>query len=589
LLAIASRRQPIKSLLPPEALQNLKQKFNKNLDQNLKQWIFSPSENFAILETDCVVEDTVHKLVWAGAGNAFSGLSKAPSGNNTFISSAKNTADEMSEGFESLHGSFAYIIMDIPRDRLLVGRDHLGQEQIYYLFLNELIFISTSLDLLTEISETLEADVESILWFLKFGCSAPQGFLRSCRYWSPLSLDAPKYVTPDVTAETQDLFDSCLDSLDISEERHTGILLSGGLDSTYLLSRLVKKGHKVQAYVSEFENSPSYNEGEYAQIAADAFGVELHRVEITAQQAADFLDEMLFERPQTASIWSCVTHLAIAERSKKDGFEKMWSGFGSDEIFGGYARALEKELNFKTLMEGEENFFGLHPVLHSAATDTRSVERTLFAGNAEFATDTLLYGSTHPSLSRLDYRGQMEQFYREMLYQKPEAHYSELIVAHEAAHRIPEVFLVLFNPLSRHFGNQVMYPFLHPDFVSRAAGFVFEERYHSKPGECISEKTPKDFVYKWPMFNLANGKVPTEITSRQRKSYNAPIGNWLLNGPVRDLFEETCFKSSFWETGLLSKTFVREQFEEVQKGDYSKLEIVWAAWVIAVWYERKIN
>jgi asparagine synthase (glutamine-hydrolysing) len=116
------------------------------------------------------------------------------------------------------------------------------------------------------------------------------------------------------------------------------VLLSGGVDSSFVTAELAKQLGTVVAYTAVMDKrSPDLKA---ARQCAGALGVELREVAIPEPTAQD-LEETVerIEMPHKAQVeiaWACV-NLAAAIRA--DGFKVVLSGEGSDELWGSYGFA----------------------------------------------------------------------------------------------------------------------------------------------------------------------------------------------------------------------------------------------------------
>ena len=111
----------------------------------------------------------------------------------------------------------------------------------------------------------------------------------------------------------------------------TGVLLSGGIDS----STIAAFAPGLPAFTGWYEGE-AYDERLYARLAVGKR--EHHEIEITPEDFVEFFDEMLeaveppFAGPGTFG------QFMVARYVSKQGIQRVLSGEGGDELFGGYAR-----------------------------------------------------------------------------------------------------------------------------------------------------------------------------------------------------------------------------------------------------------
>jgi len=135
--------------------------------------------------------------------------------------------------------------------------------------------------------------------------------------------------------------DAVAKTLDAAVARRTvsdvpvACLLSGGLDSAATLAMLVERLPEVCAYTAVYDRrSPDLRA---ARVVAEHLGVELVEVEVP-EPTADGLAATVaqIEMPHKAQVeigWAC---LALADALRADGVKVVYSGEGSDELWGSY-------------------------------------------------------------------------------------------------------------------------------------------------------------------------------------------------------------------------------------------------------------
>ncbi len=121
-----------------------------------------------------------------------------------------------------------------------------------------------------------------------------------------------------------------------------GVLFSGGVDST-LIARLCKKsGREVTCYTSALKQEGMATAPDLlaAQKAAEKLGLPLKSVSIPLEKVPDYLKKIvpLIEDTNVVKVGVALPFYLAAEQAKKDGMRVLFSGLGSEELFGGYER-----------------------------------------------------------------------------------------------------------------------------------------------------------------------------------------------------------------------------------------------------------
>lgn len=140
--------------------------------------------------------------------------------------------------------------------------------------------------------------------------------------------------------ETADDIDRCIrEALERIDLKHTGVLLSGGMDSAILASYLPKG---TKAYTSKCIGDNAINEALQAQKYCEEYDLEHIVVEVTWDDYLDLMDDiMLFQgfpiisnEPQA---------MKIVKLAKKDGIQTIIHGDTADTEFGGYSLMLSRD------------------------------------------------------------------------------------------------------------------------------------------------------------------------------------------------------------------------------------------------------
>jgi asparagine synthase (glutamine-hydrolysing) len=259
---------------------------------------------------------------------------------------------------ERLRGMFAFAIWDENVKSLFLARDRVGIKPLYYCLTNtSLVFASEIKAILADPSMRREIAPEMIDRFLTFLYSPGQetlfkgihkllpghyllvrdGKVEIQQYWD-LCFTNPAQTQNfrDAEAELQSLLAEAV-KLHMIADVPVGVLLSGGVDSTAVLSLAVLgTDKKMSSFTVGFSGNGVADERPYAKLAAETYGTQHHDMTITAKDFAAFLplyvwhmEEPVCEPPAIAMYY--VSRLA------RDYVKVLLSGEGGDEAFAGYS------------------------------------------------------------------------------------------------------------------------------------------------------------------------------------------------------------------------------------------------------------
>lgn len=271
--------------------------------------------------------------------------------------------EELGEGcVEKLRGMFAFAIWDDRQKALLLARDRVGIKPLYYrLTKDSLTFGSEIKAILADPEVKPEVFPAMIDRFLTFNYlpgeetlfqginKVPPGSYmvvtrNKCeikQYWdlqfcpSPLSLRQAE-------TELLDLLDEVVRMHMISDVP-VGFLLSGGVDSTALLSFAVGKTERqVSSYTLGFTSPGITDERPYASLAAQTYGAKHHEMTISAKDFHDFLPKYVWHMEEPVCEPPAVALYYVSRLARND-VKVLISGEGGDEAFAGYP-------NYRTML-----------------------------------------------------------------------------------------------------------------------------------------------------------------------------------------------------------------------------------------------
>jgi asparagine synthase (glutamine-hydrolysing) len=614
-----ARTAEARILLSPE---NLARMVEPGGDSGRLDWWIERDVGLAALRPEAVVRspaDAAAAAVLCIRGNVRApGRSEPPRGWHLAPAATGTEAvlydllERENAAIAELRGHFVLAVWDGMSRRLLLARDQLGQRSMFIHAAKEFYWFCSELAPLLRLpGTTAEIDFESSFWYLAMGMASPGrtlharvsrlpaahiaewrpgGAVMERRYWTPLDPQSPITASPPVIGRLRERLDAAVVEQLGGSAGPIGMLLSGGVDSTYLAATLRGlPGIELQSYTARFEDGLQANEHEYAVAVADWLGIPHRTVPLLAEQAAEILEQVVLASAEPCGAWATMSHFAILARAHQDDVSQLVFGLGADEIFGGYdhhrlyyARLL-RYLRRHPPPPGVE---GLESVL---APETQAARRTLYPGIARFFDDAALRAFLLPPFNSWHYASHLRQFYRECRRLKPEAHAIEMMIAHECQFRVPDLLMANFEPLSRRMGITTAYPFLCPDLVRLVSGLGPESRYRTRAGRFSIDRARLEPGFKWAMMELARDRVPGAILNRPRKSYTAPFAAWMRTASFGRPTIARLRRSRFWDLGFVRRSSLDEILGALEAGPGPNAFRLWALVTLAGWFDRFVD
>lgn len=256
---------------------------------------------------------------------------------------------------KELRGMFAFAIWNERQKTLFLARDRVGIKPLYYRLTNRsLIFASEIKAILADPEVNSDVAVEMIDRFLTYDylpgdatlfCGIQKlepGFQMTLsggkttvkQYWD-LQFSGSTLSLQDAELQLVQLLDEAVQTHMISDVP-VGFLLSGGVDSTAMLSFAVGKTDRpLSSYTLGFSSPGITDERPYARLAAQRYGAEYHEMTITSQDFLDFLPKYVWHMEEPVCEPPAVA-LYYVSRMAKEFVKVLISGEGGDEAFAGY-------------------------------------------------------------------------------------------------------------------------------------------------------------------------------------------------------------------------------------------------------------
>jgi len=264
------------------------------------------------------------------------------------------------ECLEHFRGMFAFAIWDARSRALFLARDRFGEKPLYYFHRDGLfLFASEVRSLLQTGLVARQLDEVGLIEYLRYGSvSAPDTMVRGVRslppahclllkdgeatlrkYWDlnsaerDLAVSRPvRHIDGETVVELRTLLEDAI-LLCMVSDVPVGIFLSGGIDSSSLVSLLSCKHPNVSTFSVVFKEL-DYSEAQYSRSISTRFGTDHHEIVISSHAVMTSLPKIIgaMDQPTVDGVNTYI----ISGETRRMGYKVALSGLGADEIFGGY-------------------------------------------------------------------------------------------------------------------------------------------------------------------------------------------------------------------------------------------------------------
>jgi asparagine synthase (glutamine-hydrolysing) len=272
--------------------------------------------------------------------------------------------EEYGENFASyLAGMFGIAIWDEKTRKLILARDHLGIKPLYYTLKDNTIIFASEIKALLK-NSIVETDLndKKLYDFFSFRYIPGQQTIFNNIYkllpghiliFSDYKIRIKQFWeipwNENYTRQTEDFYGENIYSIIsnsikdmLKSDVPLGIFLSGGLDSSIILSESSKLYGKIKTFSVAFEKpikpvkKTEYDELQNAQKVAKYYGSEHYEYIIKPQEIIQDINKIIWHLEEPLADPTAIPLYYLSNLTKQQGIKSILSGEGADEIFAGY-------------------------------------------------------------------------------------------------------------------------------------------------------------------------------------------------------------------------------------------------------------
>jgi asparagine synthase (glutamine-hydrolysing) len=501
-------------------------------------------------------------------------------------------------------GMFALGFWHAAEQRLVLLRDRLGIKPLYYFYDGQTLLFASEVRTLLATGlvprKLSRAAVESYLAYGSVqqpltiienvyavmpghGLTFNDGQLRSEPYWE-LSAQTDPGVKFDKAALTLEVADLLVESvrLRLVSDVPVGVFLSGGIDSSAVVSLMRRATASEIKTFSVFFNELDFDERSYAEQVAECYATEHHSVFISVNEVLAKLPHALraLDQPAVDGLNSYI----VSEAAAQSGLKVALSGLGGDEVFAGYDY-------FRTIAQSERRRAQVQMlppgVRRAASTAISSLAHSHRANKLSYLLRSE-HLNEHSVLlhRRLFTREQQQQLLTANGY-APDAYQRDWSLLEECTARLrancaaaDAINQASLLDLAGYLSNTLL---RDTDAMSMAHSLEVRvplidhklvERILSIPGRLkVSPDEPKRLLVD-AVWNL-----PPEIVRRPKRGFELPFKHWLL-GELREQVENAFAAPEM--DGLFQRRGVQALWQDFLQGRVTWSR-VWSVYVLGEW------
>jgi asparagine synthase (glutamine-hydrolysing) len=501
--------------------------------------------------------------------------------------------------FARLRGMFAFCILDQPRRRLFIARDHFGQKPLYYTTAGNRFAFGSELKCLLALPWVdREFDPEAFLDYVSWlSLPSPRSHFRHIRKLPAgsvleLSLDAPaqpqvrrewRYdlrADPTLTSEgdaVNELDRALKESVRVHLRADVpiGVLLSSGLDS-----------RTVTAYAQQFQPgnlqtfTVGFGEGDSEQAGAAATAKEIgsrhHEIELIATDLSDSIERIAWHLDEPVGDPAAFAVMKVCELAREN-VKVLLSGEGSDELFAGYEQRYAGMLATLTRTARLRRFAPFLPKPQTFAGASR-FERLRARAHRSDAEEALALrieglpgdvrvprGLTRAQLERL--RRRVEEFASASW--TPQRDTLSSLLTLDLDWQLAESLLQKADKMSMGASIELRTPLLDTEVAKVAARIP------------SSLKLPAGGPGKYVLRKVLMRKL-NEPMNRPKLGFSVPLKEWFA-GPLHDRVRDELFARDSAVCEQLDRKLLTAAWEDTVLGRWDGGRTFYSLWLYEVW------
>ncbi len=461
------------------------------------------------------------------------------------------------ESFNKLKGIFAFSIWDKKKGSLIIARDPIGIKPLYYFLHDKKLIFSSELKAIYSVYPSLKIDEVSLSIYFNLGyITGPNTIWKGVKKLMPGhtlvfsngDIKIRKYHSGNPNLEYPNKY---LMKQEISQtlkkvvkqqlvgDVPVGLFLSGGIDSTLLLSLMSEDNETpINTFSSFFEldserDNKKFNSDFYiARETSKLFGSIHHEVSISEKDLLENIEKVVWHMDEPASNSTLITNYILAKKASEY-VKVVMSGEGGDEVFGGYHRyysyrvidfwqKIPKNLRNLKLLSRVLTYLGHERNINRLNFDNFLDLYLSFANIQEYSPGEFLQPEFYNEVEYIDF---MNENITPFL--NKETVFDSLINAEMNSWMLDD-YINRADKMSMAHGVENRVPFLDLDIIKLSSSIRPNWKY-----SLINKQRGKQLLIE-----TMNEYLPKNVISHPKTGWVSPISKWIRRG-LRDIVNET--------------------------------------------------
>ena len=503
------------------------------------------------------------------------------------------------------NGMWAFALWDETLQRLFISRDRIGEKPLYYSRFDDTFIFGS------EIKSVLAYGVEALprmdmaeLYLTMSFVPAPHTFYQNIHQLMPgkcLLVDSGSFKIatywdlPDISEsdlvrdkdfierEFTMLFDDAV-RIRMRSDVDFGAFLSGGLDSSCVVSTMAKHTSKpVQTFTVGFNNK-QFDECDLAKLVADKFHTKHHQGLVSSEHFAEALDKVLFHYDEPFGDASAIPTGHVSKYAAE--YVKMvLTGDGGDEVLSGYTiyqgeifaqKYQSLPLPLRKLLPAMVKTFA-KPFRGNLRYKLNRIAEVLDASNERFekrllsklahVSPGILAEVIRPEMKAVSFYDFYEEVMKECRFKS--TFYKLMYFQHKVT--LPGDILTKVDRMSMAYSLETRIPFLDYRIIELLFGVEKNLKINGYVNKVILRNT------------VANNSLPKRLLQAPKKGFSIPLRDWFKEDDLNSRIKNILLAKN--DNSIYSLKGIEKLINHNQSGTSDAGNFIWIVLVLRKWLD----
>lgn len=500
-------------------------------------------------------------------------------------------------------GMFAAAAYDKRERKLYLGRDRIGEKPLYYGMIDDGFIFASEIGCIAEISQSsIEIDKEALTIYFRRGyIPAPYSIYKQIhkleageilelaepfyrpvtyKYWDIMQV--AKYgqnnlftgSEGDAADELEHLLKKSI-GLQMAADVPVGAFLSGGIDSTAVVSLMQSiASDNVRTFSIGFDEK-EYNEASYARQTAEYLGTDHTELYVASREVIDAIPRMAYIYGEPFADSSQLPTYLVSKLAREKVTVSL-SGDAGDELFGGY-QSYYSMLRIEQIMKRVQypvrrvlsDFARLIPNDHNSRLNIVKY----YLGKRNMETIYSIRGNLSIDINCLSPEKNLPGFkYNEYPPGFLKTDVIENIMLMDMLMYLPDDILVKVDRSAMAVSLESRVPLLDKDIVE----FAWTLPHNYKMDQNASKKVLRNVLFRY---------VPKAMMDRPKKGFSIPVTDWIRNGELREWAEDMLNPERIRREAIIDEKIVTKMWNGFKK-DGRGANYIWYLLMFEEWMEK---